>query len=369
MTLDPPTERERALACHAHFCERVLPVMLRRIGGWTGAHPAVRAEFAADVRQELAVDCLEHPAEVLALPERERHRRWLRLAERFLYRVWLRTERRRERGEDLDAQPAVRGLGAAWPDGADAVAEDLAEGAQHLRNGRLCMRGTAAKLGVPARQVRLAWTRLAHELGLDAEYSEFWRRRLVEALVGLAADRLRDEELVWVDGDERRPPPDPDGRARRLRRIRRMIARVPVDQPLRSILARCTARRAQWRLPAADLLAAAAALAPRDPAVLLWQFEAAVADGDARSAARALRAARRAGAGGDSVTLARARLLESRQRVGAATALLRRRLSRSGPAPKIARALQLLEAARPPRRHTASERAPRQPRGLRRARP
>lgn len=313
--------REQALEALERFKQRVLPSFCRRLLRWKGTPEGMRVDLAAELEQEVALDCLAHATEISGLDERRRHRRWLRLAERFVYRHWTAPGRRRVE-HDLDAATA-RGP-TPRPVRTSTAAERIAEHAQHLGNGRLCLTSTGRTLGWSLRQVRVARWRAADELGLDDEYRAFWCRRLAETLTGLAADRLRDADRVWVATEPTRRRPDPDGRARRLQRVRAMLARAPLDADTRTTLQRWSARGAQWKAEPMALLDDAARLRPEDPGIELWRFEAAAAEGRLGTAATAIRRARARGADPGSTVLARLRLLELRGRADAARALLSR---------------------------------------------
>ena len=314
-------DRERALEALELFKKRVLPSFCRRIAQWKGTPEAMRSELVAEIEQEVALDCLEHAAEIAGLDDRLRNLRWLRLAERFVYRHWTAPTRRRVE-QDLDAaagrDPVPRLVATS------AAAATIAEHAQHLSNGRMSLTATGRTLGWSLRQVRAVRRRAANELGLGPEYRAFWCRRLAETLTGLAADRLRDDARVWIASEQQRQRPDPNGRARRLRRVRAMLGRAPLDADTRATLQRWSARGAQWTAEPMELLDDAARLRPRDAGIELWRFEAAAAEGHLRTAAAAIRRARARGADPGSALLARIRLLEMRGHAPAAAALLAR---------------------------------------------
>ena len=134
-----------------------------------------------------------------------------------------------------------------------------------------------------------------------------------------------------------RARPDPTARLRRIERALAML-RASVLPPALARLVRGTRER---RLEPLALLADAHALWPEHPAIPMWTFEAAVAAREPAAAARALRAARRLGAGRVPLVLARARLLELRGREQVARRLLARALRRH---PRDARIVQSLVA-------------------------
>jgi hypothetical protein len=332
------------------FLRSALPSLLRRLSCWKGLHRAWHFDVIEDLEHELVLDYLENRAAIDALPQRERHERWFRLLAQRHYQLRLRSQRLHEAGPALpelearapqcrEANPADElhaALSAAEllePDRARLAA--LLAGGDHHKNGRLNATASARALGVRPAQVRALWARLADALGYDEEFVAFWRQRLVEALVGLAADLLRDQRRVQVFGEARRARPDPHSRLRRIRRIKSELSLRPMAPDLKRALARFTSRGARHGLTARAALDSAAELAPQAAAVLAWSFEAAIADGELEQAARALRALRRCGDDPGALALARARLLEARGRRDPAfawrdraRALLARRLAR-----------------------------------------
>ena len=320
MTATDDGEGARALAL-AHwrmFCRRALPGTLRRIAAWKGVPPQSFRDLLDDVAQEIAADCLEHAAVIAALPLEARHARWMRLMERMIYQD--RFAARRRRGGDL-AECAGPGLATDWATIAGAPAElDL------LVNGRCNLARTAAAAGVPRRRLRLQLDEVARRCGADGEQRAFWRRRLAEALAGLAADLLRRDERVCLAQRARRPP-DVARRQQRLRRLATHFPRHAATRRERALIRRWTCA---WRFEPgapAELLAAATALAPDNAAAWAWRFEAGIADGDLAAAARALRAARVLPTlPPATAVLARARLREARgDRRGAVRLLARAR--------------------------------------------
>ena len=118
----------------------------------------------------------------------------------------------------------------------------------------------------------------------------------------------------------------------------------PQPRTVRSAIARFTGKGAPTALDAVDprrAIAAAASLSPLHPAVLLWQFEVAVAYAEWAAAARSLRRARRYSAPEVAVSLARARLSEARGRTPAAQRILVRALARRRD-PRLAESLASL---------------------------
>ncbi|HLU38566.1 MAG TPA: hypothetical protein VK081_04225 [Planctomycetota bacterium] len=322
------TSSDPSLKCLDAFYRAALPAAVRRLRGWRGA-ASLHGDLVADLRQEVATDFLAHRAALETMSTRERHERWLRLIGRTHYRLRGRDAATTTDG-DLDAIAAVvhAAQAPALEGRAREFAEQLLEHGVHLKNGRLNEVITARSIGLSPLQLRRRGERLLAALDLHRDL-EFWSRRLVEALLGLAADVLRDRSDVLILGEQRRVRPDPHGRLQRIRRLRDRLRYLPVGTTLRRVLLRYGTR---CRDPFDPELALRCALdlAPRSAEVHLWWFELAAARGDARRAARALRAARTADADRVSVVLARARLLELRGRDGAAHALLLRAMRRHG---------------------------------------
>ncbi|MGE3173562.1 MAG: hypothetical protein AB7O97_13140 [Planctomycetota bacterium] len=340
-----------ALAALEPFVRRLLPAQLHRHAQRRRLPPGDRRELLDDLHQELRLDCLLHPTAIAALDERERHQRWFRLAERWLYRQRRRGE---EVAEDLDwlaggaavgDAPAPEASAALLPAAVHRRLVAVQRRSERHRNGRCNLTATAARLGLGRRELRGLWAEVASHLGYDDAFLAFWQRRLAEALCGLAADLLRDQGALCLL-PRARALPDPEGRLRRIRRIRAALSVRPVPFALRRMLAQVLRRRSAPT--PAGLLAAAAALHPSGT-VRLWQFEAAVLERDWADAARALRAARVAGCGDDlavALVLARARLLQVRGRDDAALQLLRRASDRrAGREPRLRRALTALRCA------------------------
>lgn len=308
-----------------HFMTAAMPSVLRRMRCWRGLDSRRQGELVDEAVQDLVVDCLEHPDAIAAMSARERHARWFRLVERRAYTQW-----RRDRHVREDVLPLDRLVGRPMevaegllPKEHHELVERLADSGAWLKNGRLNAEATSTRLGLPARVVRAAWNEVAAELGFGDEFLAFWRNRLVEALLGLAADRLRDRGLLRVYDESRWSPPDPRGRLQRIRSIRNHLRRRPLPRDLRGVLAQFGTSKGA-RLGAREALAAAARLAPGHAGVHLWRFECAIAERELREAVDALRDARACGADPGRVVLARARLLEAAGKEAAAGALLRR---------------------------------------------
>lgn len=319
-----------AVALVEQFLHERLPAVMR----WAHkrqAHGSGRLREARDdVGQDLRLDAVVHAREIVALPEEERTRRWYRLADRLLHRTLARPER------ELPALPlADRRPSGAWSKAAPMPWAD-AERAM-LHNGRLCLSALALAHGADRRAVRARWSRAATALGAGDDYASFWKRRLAEAFTGLAADLLRDRELVHVL-PRRRMAPDPRGRLRRIERIRSALSVRPSDRLLRTCFALVRKRKSGGWPPPAMLLELAQTLWPEWPDAALWRAEAAIAAEDPAAAIAALRRARRLGADATAIALGRARVLALRGNEGAAAALLQRlRRRRPGdPRPQMA---------------------------------
>lgn len=319
--------RAAALRTLEPFARRLLPGLLRRLLGWRGFTEHARHDLRLDLEQELRLDCLLHAEAILRLPPRSRHQRWFRLVERWVYRQRLRSQPTLDDVEPAaptataDPAPTAENLRALLPDAPTPLLERLARDARRHRNGRCNLGATASVLGVHRRHVRRYWERAAARLGYGDEFLAFWRRRLAEALTGLAADLLRDDGSVHLLARPR-PRPDPEGRLRRIRRIHGILRVRPLPVDLRRALAPLLRRADPRALPPRALLALAQDLAPDCAAVALWQFEAALADARPDLAARAVRRARPLGADPVATALARARLLQVRGRPGAARGCL-----------------------------------------------
>jgi hypothetical protein len=344
-------DRERALAFLDTFCTRVLPGTIRRLVAWKGLPHHLQVELRAELRQELALDTLEHAAEVLSLAPPARHARWMRVAERYVYRHYVAVPllQEVEPPAAVPAEPEDRTVGL-----------DL--GAATMQNGRLNVFRTAARRGVGERYLRRHLDVVAERLGAGEVHRRFWRARLAEALTGLAADLLREHcaaALLLVA--RRRAGPDP---ARRLHRLRRLAAQFhirPGTLRERSVLRAVLRRRTFGPESAIELLGLAVELAPDDAAAWSWLFEAALVHGDVVLAARALRRARagsRARSAGAAPALARARLREARGDPRGAAAIVRRAAARRPRDPTLAAVLAALERSIPLAEPTRDARPP-----------
>lgn len=314
------------------FRVRVLPGLLRKLLLWKGLDPTRHVDLIEDLSQELFLDCIQHGPEIIALPERERHTRWLRLLERCVYWQYTRADRQRDHETTIDnvgiegESPShsdsdlIEASGLDLPLAHQQFLRQLQGGASYLKNGRINSRRSARALGLRDGTFKHAWGEIAAGLGFDDEFLEFWRGRLVEALVGLAADLLRDTQAVHVHDEPRRRRPDPAGRIRRIRRLRDALSSHPVPSDIKTVLSHY--RRGSLHRSPLLILSDAASLRPDSAAVQLWMFEAALSVGDLGIAARALRAAQNTDAERVRVLLARARLLQVRGRCAAARWLL-----------------------------------------------
>lgn len=316
------------------FRARVLPGLLRKLMLWKGLDSTRHTDLIEDLSQELFLDCIQNGPEIIDLPERERHGRWLRLLERCVYRQHIRSERQRDHdtileylsteGEShsqVETDP-IQACEADLPPPQQQFLRRLQSQASYLKNGRINSKKSARALGLRDSTFKHEWGQVAAGLGFDDEFLEFWRNRLAEALVGLAADLLRDEEAVQVHNEPQRRRPDPDGRIRRIRKLRDAISSRPVPNDIKTVLSHY--RRGSLRRSPLQILTDAAVLSPGSDTVYLWMFEAALAQGDLALAARALRTARQTMAEPVRVILARARLLQVRGRETAARWLLSR---------------------------------------------
>lgn len=332
--------RPQALALLTAFCAHVLPPILRRISLWKGIPLRRRHELLAEATQELCVDCLEHGDAIARLSVRECHARWIRITERWIHRCYVRPARREQPPEN-----GFEDLAAAEeptpPTAVPAVPRFV-----YFRNGRCNVRQTAGRARTSAQAVRGKLAALAARLGHGDERRVFWRRRLAEALTGLAADLLLDAGSVYALPEARRAP-DPKARRRRVRQLaERFLAQC--GGPERRIARRVG--RTPLTLAAAPrlVLQHAVALGAERPEPWLWLFEATVLDGDYAAAARALRACRCLTTDARTksrITLARARLAEVLHGVDAATQLLGRAVRRAPHDGRLRAALQAVTAA------------------------
>ncbi len=300
--LDPEQVRSVALEHWRYFCTRILRGIVRRIAGWKRLSRAAQLDLLEDLQQEIAADCLADAAEIVVQPPRVRHGRWIRLVERFVYRNHVVVARHVD---------TVAELAVVAPPCLVTLPDELPR-FERLANGRRNLRGTAQRHGLSERDLRGRLESLVDDLGADDEHRSFWRARLAEGLTGLAADLLQEQGRVHLVARSRRAPDSP----RRLRRLRRMLVHFhirPSTRHERAILRRSLQPRPDDAGAPRWLLESATELAPYDRASWLWLFEACIADGDARGAARALRECRRRAAPtACASTLARARLLEAR---------------------------------------------------------
>jgi tetratricopeptide (TPR) repeat protein len=313
-----PGCREEALRMLDAFAARILPGAVRRITVWKKIPISELPDLLLELRQELAVDCLESAASLTTMSPTERNGRWLRLAERWIYRNRALVTRSQGQ-QDPDDQPA-RPPSEPFP----SVDFEPGDSIVRLVNGRCNLAASAARAGRNVRELRAELEELVTERSCADQHLHFWRERLGEALTGLAADLLRDREALRLL-QRARPRPDPSSRLRRLRRLGARFQVRPATMDVRRILARWVRRpRLDAKAPR-TLLEQATWLCPHQASAWLWLFEACLAEGDLHAAGRTLRACRlhaeppRAGH-----VLARARLLEARGSFAAAMGLLRR---------------------------------------------
>ncbi len=315
--------QESDFDCLAEFYRSALPAAVRRLRTWHGLDPAHHGDVVDDLRQDIAVDFVTHRDELNQLPPQARHDRWLRIVGRSHYS--LRTKGRQvTAATDLDAlaDAAPPPTPASLDDLDTAFVDDLLRNAVRLKNGRLNEKITARSIGITPVRLRAQQARLVDALA-GARAIEFWQRRLVEALLGLAADLLRDSGRVLIHAERTRPRPDPHARLERIARLRAQLKLLPVGDDLRRVLVRY-GRRARYVFDPGVALASALSLAPRDPQVQLWVFEHRAMLGDLGGALGAVRRARELDGDPVSCVLARARILELRGRPAHAARLLAR---------------------------------------------
>lgn len=313
------------LACLDQFLKIAMPAAVRKLRSWQGLSPIHHRDLVADLEQEVAADFVAHRATIEAMPTDQRHERWFRLVSRSHYRLRGRQARTIDDATDVDDIPVEPPVVAPSPElsSSDAAfAETLMRDGVRLKNGRLNEYITARSIGLSRLQLRRQGRQLLAALHGEREV-EFWRRRLTEALIGLAADVLRDNGQVLILDERARTRPDPMSRLRRVQRIRERLRYLPLGVTLRRVLARY-GKKIRDPLDPARALASARELDPSAPQGHLWSFELAIVRRDARSAAQAIRRARHCGGDAVAIVLARARLLELRQQEPAARALLSR---------------------------------------------
>jgi hypothetical protein len=349
------SDRNRALSLLAGFESRLLPGVLRRIGAWKAIPAAQLAQLRDDVVQELSVDCLTHASEIVAMPERDRHARWMQVTERTLYGL----RRHQRRCQPLLDEPSgtTEATWIAEPSGITEPSEVAEPSAATeptclpgvelpplvpLHNGRANVAESARRAGLGRRRLRRQLDELAARLGWDEDRRRFWQARTAEAMVGLAADLLRARHAVL----ELDAPPTLDLPAR-LDRLRRLAQRFPVQPStlaVRRALQPWLRRRPRRPPTPRELLRTAVELQPDRAAGWLWLFECCCVERDAPAATEALRRARGcADVPRAAMVLARARLLELRGREPAAVRLVERARRRRDPDGQLARALALAE--------------------------
>lgn len=315
-----PDCRNLALRQLRHFAERVLPGTVRRIISWKGLPRPEAEDLIDEVTQELSIDCLQRGAAFVALPQKLRHSRWMRLTERWIYRNRVRWLQRGPLHEpdELPGSPEL----PEHPE--DLLAR---HGFQRLRNGRCNVRGSSRGLHRAVATVKNRLLLLAYENGMPPDQDRFWQRRAGEALVGLAADLLQDAGELWLL-PRRRSRPDPAGRLRRIRQLHNRVPLLASTQATRLALRAYARHTPSNPIEPAALLRTATTLCPESKAAWAWLAEACLVAGDLRGAMHAVRGARRHRAPRASVLLLRVRLLEQRRRFVAAEHLLQRALRR-----------------------------------------
>ena len=342
--------RDAALALLEAFRSRVLPGVLRRMAIWKRLEASGQQELAGEAMQELAVDCLAHPAEVRALPERDRHTRWIRIVQRVHYAL---RERSGRKSVGEDALHSIE-CGPQTPidvplRSADArLLERMLAHATRLKNGRVSLRATARSLGVSPNTLAALRARVAEALGHDDDRADYWRSRLADALCSTAAAWLRQGGDLNLWDDARRRDFEPEQCRARFARIRDALALRPPDPETRHALELVLTPAADRPVAVSprELLRIAERIAPRDGSVILWRFEAEIANGAYDEASRCLLRARQIGADRVRIVLARARLLEARGALDAARALLARAASRHRGDQRVRASLDACSAAR-----------------------
>lgn len=316
----PPSDpTAAALVALDRFGGRLLFSTVRRIFGRRGLPFALLPQHLDELGQELRLDCVENGAEIAALTEPDRHARWMRLVERWVV-------------ADCRAHPGST-KSTVLPESLEAPGQATAERPEvefpgwfrRCDSGRINLAATARECGTSEYRLRRR-CRDALLDSVDAERQRYWGRRLAEALLGIAAERLRLAGLVPHDGRA-----DPQ---RRLLRLRRLARRIP-----RSGDADCPQQIAGWfargdralRCDVRDLLDTATWLHPDDPDAWLWRCEAHLAAGEWATALTSLRRARRLRPRDDlALQVARLRLREARRGEAAAAALAQRAMRRNG---------------------------------------
>lgn len=326
--------RTAALALLQTFGERILPGTLRRVAVWKRLGRRELPELAAELMQELALDCLEHAALIVALSESQRHGRWMRLVERWIYRHRVRPY-----------LPAARPAGQPSALTPERAAAELPEVPQHwvrLRNGRPNLSASAVRDGRPLTTLQREVEHLVAQLGRGHDYDAFWRARLAEALTGLAADLLRRDAQVHLL-PERRPRPDTERRLARIRTLGRRFHVRPATLAVRRVVRRWTTAPLDDPGVPRQILGDAVRVWPRSTVAWLWLAEACVAAGDLAAALHAVRQHRTLPTGQRGrTTLLRARVLEARGAFAAAVALLVRASRRWPHEARLRRALAAL---------------------------
>mgnify|MGYP001208026216 CR=1 FL=1 len=326
--------RTAALALLDAFRERILPGTLRRVAAWKRLGRRELPELAAELMQELALDCLQHAATIVALSDAQRHGRWMRLAERWIYRHRVRPR-----------LPAARPAGQPSALAPERTAADLPEVPPHwvrLRNGRPNLSASAVRDGRPLTTLQREVEHLVARLGRGHDHDAFWRARLAEALTGLAADLLRLGGVLHLL-PERRPRPDPERRLVRIRTLGRRFHVRPATLLVRRVVRRWTTARLDEPDVPRRLLLDAVRVWPRSTVAWLWLAEACLAAGDLGAALQAVRTHRTLPTGQRGrATLLRARVLEARGALPAACALLVRAARRWPQEARLRRALRAL---------------------------
>lgn len=279
---DHPTDpTTAALAALERFGGRLLFSTVRRIFGRRGLPFALLPQQLDEVRQELVLDCVENGPEIARLPELERHARWMRLAER-----WVVADGRAQPGS-YRATVAPDTLSAPGPGTTDRSEIEFPGWFRRCESGRINLAATARECGTSEYLLRRRYRDVLQDT-VDAERQQFWGRRVAEALLGIAAERMRDDGLAPAAAR-----PDPQ---RRLVRLRRLAQRIPRsgDEDCPQQIAGWFARgRRALLCDVRDLLEAATWLYPDHAGAWLWRGEAHLAAGEWGAATVCLRRARR----------------------------------------------------------------------------